>query len=292
MNAVADVSNRTIAELVSLSGRTAVVTGGAQGLGKGIARRLAEAGAHVLIGDLNSRLAEATAAELGKGSSGKVIATVMDVSDSASVANVAKLVDSTFGGIDIWINNAGVFPSVPVSEMSDEQWDKVFAVNARGSFLGARAAVRSMSAHARGGVIVNVASLAGLRGIAPGLAAYVSSKHAVVGFTRALREEMRMKDSTVKLMLVSPGFVDTRMIERDSVVGFPDWLSWTLSQPDEVAGEIMRALRRGREEVTPTWNGRLMQELHKWMPRTTRRSAKVLLTRSLKDLVLRRYTVG
>ena len=132
MTSIADVSDRTIAELVSLSGRSAVVTGGAQGLGKGIARRLAEAGANVLIGDVNAEVAARAAADLDGRSSGSVLTANMDVSDSASVVAAAQLADAEFGGIDIWVNNAGIFPSVGLTEMSAEQWDKVFAVNARG----------------------------------------------------------------------------------------------------------------------------------------------------------------
>jgi NAD(P)-dependent dehydrogenase (short-subunit alcohol dehydrogenase family) len=207
MTSIADVSDRTIAELVSLSGRSAVVTGGAQGLGKGIARRLAESGASVLIGDLNGELAARTAADLAGRYPGSVLATRMDVSDATSVAAAAHMAMAEFGGVDIWVNNAGVFPSVGLTEMSAEQWDDVFAVNARGVFLGAREAVRAMTARARGGVIVNVASLAGLGGIAPGLAAYVSSKHAVVGITRQLALECAPQ--RIRVLAVAPSFIVT-----------------------------------------------------------------------------------
>jgi short-subunit dehydrogenase len=93
-------------------------------------------------------------------------------------------------------------------------------------------------------------------------------------------------------MLASPGFVDTGMIERGAPLGFPQWLSWALADVDSTAKEILSALRRGRDEVFPTWNGRLMVEMHKWLPRATRRSARVLLTRSLRDFLLNRYTVA
>src|SRR5579859_4160225 len=99
---IADVSAKSIAELVSLAGRRAVVTGGAQGLGKAIARRLAEAGASVLIGDLKTDLAEAAAEELSRSYGTQVISTGTDVADGASVAAAAELAVARLGGVDIW----------------------------------------------------------------------------------------------------------------------------------------------------------------------------------------------
>lgn len=217
MSTIADVSQHSIAELMSLSGRAAVVTGAAQGLGAAIARRLVEAGARVLLGDLNEEKAARTAAELDAHYPGRALATAMDVSDAASVAAVAQRAQAEFGGIDIWVNNAGIFPSVNVTEMSPDQWDRVFAVNARGTFLGAREAVTAMKLQGRGGVIVNVASLAGLGGIAPGLAAYVGSKHAVVGLTRQLALECAPQ--RIRVLAVAPSFMVTEgnmaLIQQD-----------------------------------------------------------------------------
>jgi NAD(P)-dependent dehydrogenase (short-subunit alcohol dehydrogenase family) len=250
MTSIADVSDRTIAELVSLSGRSAVVTGGAQGLGKGIARRLAEAGANVLIGDVNAEVAARAAADLDGRSSGSVLTANMDVSDSASVVAAAQLADAEFGGIDIWVNNAGMFPSVGLTEMSAEQWDKVFAVNARGVFLGSREAVRAMRAHGRGGVIVNVASLAGLGGIAAGLAAYVSSKHAVVGITRQLALECAPQ--RIRVLAVAPSFMVTEgnlalmqqapQMAAQAVEAIPSMFTSKLGRvgvPDDIARAVL-----------------------------------------------------
>lgn len=207
MTAIADVSNRSIAELVSLAGRAAVVTGGGQGLGKAIARRLAEAGAHVLIGDIDASLANAAAADLSAGQAGRVIGSFMDVADTASVVAAAQRAQAEFGGIDIWVNNAGIFPSVELLEMTDELWDKVFAINARGVFASSREAARTMIGADRGGVIVNIASRAAIGGIAPGLAAYVGSKHAVLGITRQMALELAPRG--IRVLAVAPGFVVT-----------------------------------------------------------------------------------
>jgi NAD(P)-dependent dehydrogenase (short-subunit alcohol dehydrogenase family) len=205
--AVADVSSKSIAELVSLAGRRAVVTGAAQGLGKAIARRLAEAGATVLVGDLKGDLARTTAEELSRVCGARVIATEMDVADAGSVAAAVELAESELGGVDIWVNNAGLFPSIPLVEMPEEVWNQVMAVNLRGVFLGAREAARRMIAGGRGGVIVNVVSTAGFRGVAPGLAAYVASKHGVRGVTKQMALELAPHG--VRVLGVAPTFCVT-----------------------------------------------------------------------------------
>lgn len=189
---IADVSDRSVAELVSLAGRTAVVTGGGRGLGKAIALRLSEAGANVVIGDVESggELASQAAQDLTERHGGKAVGTFMNVTDSGSVRAAADLALQTFGSLDIWVNNAGIFPSVRIPEMTDELWDQVLDVNGRGVFVGSREAATRMIAAGRGGVIVNIASTAGFKGVAPGLAAYVSSKHAVRGLTKQMALEL------------------------------------------------------------------------------------------------------
>lgn len=188
-NVIPDVSAKSIAELVSLRNRIAVVTGGGQGLGKAIALRLAEAGAAVLIGDRVAELAFLTAADIGRRTGARVMGTVMDVTNSASVAAASDLACAEFGGLDIWVNNAGIYPNVRALEVEDALWDAVFAVNVRGAFVGACEAARRMVTAGRGGVIVNIVSTAGFKGVAPGVSAYVSSKHAVRGMTKQLALE-------------------------------------------------------------------------------------------------------
>ncbi|MFF2050241.1 SDR family NAD(P)-dependent oxidoreductase [Leifsonia sp. NPDC058194] len=203
----ADVSSASIAELVSLSGRRAVVTGGAQGLGRAIAARLAEAGADLLILDINEAPAKETAAELAAQYGVQAIGTQADVSDTASVVAAADLAVSELGGLDIWVNNAGLFPNAHVLEMPDEMWDRVFAVNARGVFLGSREAARRMAADGSGGVIVNIISTAGFQVAFPGMAAYVSSKHAAAGLTKSLAVDLAPLG--VRVLGVAPSFVPT-----------------------------------------------------------------------------------
>lgn len=246
--AIADVSTRSVAELVSLAGRAAVVTGGAQGLGRAIAQRLAEAGASVLIADLNADLAQAAAAELSRTLDRKVLATAMNVADPASVAAAAALAVEEFGGLDIWVNNAGVYPNIPLLEMTEQVWDQVMAVNLKGVFLGAQEAARRMIAAGRGGVIVNVVSTAGFRGVAPGVSAYVASKHGVRGATRQMALELAPHG--VRVLGVAPTFCETEgnmaalaeLSERNVGAEIPATLTSLLGRvgvPDDIARVVL-----------------------------------------------------
>lgn len=200
-----DVSTSSLTELLSLEGRVAVVTGAAQGLGRAIAHRLAEAGAHLAVADLSLAESERAAAAIAERHHVDALGVQLDVTDEASVIEAVDRVVAELGGVDIWVNNAGVFPSVPATEMTLEAWEQVFAVNSRGVFLGARTAARQMAG--TGGVIVNVVSTAGFGAPAPGLAAYVGSKHAARGITKALALELA--PAGVRVLGVAPTYVPT-----------------------------------------------------------------------------------
>ncbi|MFJ4175353.1 SDR family NAD(P)-dependent oxidoreductase [Microbacterium sp. NPDC089696] len=199
-----DVSAQPLSALTDLTGRTALVTGGAQGLGRAIAERLAEAGATIVIADLDADRSSAAASEIAERFGVLATGVRMDVADSQSVAAAVDEAAVTAGAPSIWVNNAGIFPSQPLLEMSDETWEQVFAVNTRGVRNGAREAARRMS---DGGVIVNIVSTAGFRGTAPGLSAYVSSKHAVRGLTKQLALELAPRG--IRVLGVAPSYVPT-----------------------------------------------------------------------------------
>ena len=219
--AVRDVQNLPLAQVVSLEGRGAVVTGGATGLGKASVRRLAEAGASVVIADIDIDLAEATASELSQATGGTILAMHCDAADSASIAAVADFAVARMGTLDIWVNNAALYPSVPMFDMREEEWDQVMAVNLRGLFVGAREAARRMIEAGRGGVIINVSSQAGFRGVAPGLAAYVASKHGVRGLTRQMALELAPHD--IRVMGVAPSHARTEKTEV-AIAAMPELL--------------------------------------------------------------------
>jgi NAD(P)-dependent dehydrogenase (short-subunit alcohol dehydrogenase family) len=204
--AIADVSNKSISELVSLEGHAAVITGGARGIGLATAKRLAEAGASVLIGDLDGEGAE-SAAESLRGLGYHVSGAKCDVYDEGSVSQLADRAVLELGSIDIWVNNAGIFPVTPFLEMTEAQWDKVLDLNLKGSFFGAQQAAKRMVSAGRAGVIVNLASTTGFRAPGPGIAHYVSSKFGIRGLTKALAVELGPHD--IRVLAVAPTFIET-----------------------------------------------------------------------------------
>ncbi|MFE2993291.1 SDR family NAD(P)-dependent oxidoreductase [Streptomyces sp. NPDC059262] len=213
-----DVSASSLSELISLRERRVVVTGGGRGLGKAIADRLAEAGARLLVGDVDAELAKATAAELADRHGSDAVGVEMDVTDSGNVRETADLAVARWSGLDAWVNNAGVFPSAPIADLDDATWDQVFAVNARGTLAGTRESARVMG---DGGVVVNVCSTAGFRGSAPGLAAYVGSKHAVRGLTR--QSALELAPQGIRVLAVAPSYVPTEGNQRAiEAAGVPD----------------------------------------------------------------------
>jgi NAD(P)-dependent dehydrogenase (short-subunit alcohol dehydrogenase family) len=210
--AIEDVSGKALTELLSLRGRKAVVTGGARGLGRAIGSRLAEAGATVLLADRDEPAAVAAAAELNALRSGQVLASVVDVARGDSVATLAEDAVNRMGQIDIWINNAGIFPSKPLLDMKDDDWDRVLEINLRGVFVGCREAARKMVAQGHGGTIINIASVAGYRGVGAGVAAYVASKHGVRGLTSQLAVELA--PHAIRVLGVAPSLIMTEGVRQ------------------------------------------------------------------------------
>ncbi|MTD12557.1 glucose 1-dehydrogenase [Nakamurella sp. YIM 132087] len=199
----------SLGALLSLQGRTAVVTGAGRGIGAAIADRLAEAGADVLLADLDGTAVEQGAAELRQRWGTRCTGHELDVRNPRSVDALAALADGPDGRLRIWVNNAGIYPAAALAELELEQWQQVQDINATGTFLGARAAARRMTGHPdrHGHVIVNLSSVAGLTG-RPRMASYVAAKHAVSGLTRALAVELG--PSGIRVVAVAPGFVDTQ----------------------------------------------------------------------------------
>jgi len=198
----------TEAELQGISGKRAIVTGGATGIGLAIVRALANAGARVAIADLNADGAAEAARQIGN----DAIGVAIDVRKRASVEQAFASIADSFGGYELLCANAGVSTMNLVVDLTDEEWDFNFDVNARGVFLTNQAAVRHFLKTGTKGVIVNTASLAAKWG-APWLAHYSASKFAVMGFTQALAREMAPHG--IRVNCVCPGFVKTGMQSRE-----------------------------------------------------------------------------
>ncbi len=188
----------------SLDGRVALVTGAGGGLGEGICASLASAGAAVACVDRNNDTVESRAAGV-RALGGRAIAITADVTDSASVAAMVQQTIGELGRLDVLVNNAAVYPRRPWTEITEEEWDGVLAVNLKGYFLCARAAFDHLTAGGHGR-IVNVASITAFIGMTH-LLDYVSSKGAVMSFTRALAREIGPEGVTVNA--VSPGAFPT-----------------------------------------------------------------------------------
>jgi len=272
-----------------MTGKTAILTGAAGGIGRALAWDLLKSGVTVWAWDLSDEGLTSLRADADR--QGYELRTMkVDVTDRNAVEQAARAVKEKDGKIDFWINNAGVAGVGGFNQLTADDFEKVMAINFLAVVTGTRVALKYMEDRGTGS-IVNVASVAG-HVPAPFLVAYTASKYAVVGFTRALREELRLRDANVKMVLVSPGFVDTTMISRKSkAAGFPEWLSWLLSKPEAVSREIMHALRKGHEEVFPALNGRVIIRMHRYLPRLARRSSKMLFADSFKDFILNRYRI-
>jgi 3-oxoacyl-[acyl-carrier protein] reductase len=188
----------------SLEGRVAIVTGGGGGLGEGICRALVAAGAAVAAVDAAREEAERVARRVSSDGA-TCVAVECDVSDRRSVEEMTGRVVDDLGGVDILVNNAAIYPLRPWTEIEEEEWDRVMAVNLKGYFLCARAAFPHLRGRGRGRVI-NVASITFFIGWS-GFLDYVSSKGAVIGFTRTLAREVGPDGVTVNA--ISPGAFPT-----------------------------------------------------------------------------------
>lgn len=191
-----------------LAGKRAIVTGAGSGIGRAIARALALHGVRVAIADLDSATARFVAGDIG----GDARAVAIDVRQRQSVEAAFSEVVDAWGGFDILIANAGVSTMNKAVDLTDEEWDFNFDVNARGIFLTNQIAVRHFIATDNKGIIVNTASLAAKIG-APLLAHYSASKFAVLGWTQALAREMAGRG--IRVNAVCPGFVKTSMQSRE-----------------------------------------------------------------------------
>ena len=191
---------------MTLEGRTAIVTGAAQGIGYAIAERLVSDGATVLLADLDTAMLAPAAAGLGMGH------LIVDVRDPAAVAEMVETARARVGRLDILVNNAGIMDRAPLLEMTTEFWHKVIDTNLTGAFLAGQAAARVMVADGTEGRIVNVASNSGLFG-GRGRAAYGASKAGLINLTQSMAIELA--EHGIRVNAVAPGPTKTRVAAGD-----------------------------------------------------------------------------
>jgi NAD(P)-dependent dehydrogenase (short-subunit alcohol dehydrogenase family) len=203
-----------------LRDKVALVTGAARGIGRAIAEAYAQQGACVAVADVLSAEAQAVAEGIDA-AGGRAIGLELDVVDPHSVQRAVAATVAEFGRLDILVNNAGINRGQPVVDFPLEDWEAVFAVNVRGTFLCAQAAARQMIAQGDGGCVLNMSSASGKKPDPQG-AAYCASKSAVIGFTRVLALELG--EYGIRANVVLPGATDTKMLRdvTDRVPGLMD----------------------------------------------------------------------
>jgi NAD(P)-dependent dehydrogenase (short-subunit alcohol dehydrogenase family) len=188
-----------------MSQRSVLVTGGGRGIGRAVALRFAKEGFGVAVMARSEKeLADVANAIVAAG--GRPLTITGDVAREADAESAVRKTDDSFGGIDVVVNNAGLFRVKPLHETTTELWRQIVETNLTGAFLITRAAIRNMLARKRGRAIVNVSSEAGKRGF-PGSSAYCASKFGLCGFGDAIREELR--PAGIRVINVLPGQVDT-----------------------------------------------------------------------------------
>ena len=187
-----------------MDGKRVLFLGGASGIGAATIRLFAERGAAIAFGDIQTERGEALAAEI-RDAGAKISFHQADATNEADVSRLASAAVSELGGLDVFVSIAGIASASPIEDMPEEMWDRVMSVNAKSCFLGAKYSVPHLRA-AGGGVIVNTASIAGLRGMGSGSAHYAASKGAVIGFSRALAAELA---PTIRVNCICPGHTKT-----------------------------------------------------------------------------------
>lgn len=187
-----------------LENKVAIVTGAASGIGRAIAEGFLAQGAKVCIADINHEKCDQVAAELGDGA----IAVAVNVTETASIDDLVLAVNEQLGPIDILVNSAGVFGMEAVTEVTEQEFDRVMGVNIRGLVFVTKAVLRNMLANKRKGAVVNIASGAGRRA-SPGACAYSMSKAAVISYTQAAAHEMAR--AGIRVNAIAPGATETPM---------------------------------------------------------------------------------
>ena len=222
---------------MKLANKVALITGGARGIGRAIAERYVAEGATVAIADLLIDQAQETAKALGDAA----FAVQVDVTQQASIDNMVTTVVEQAGGIDILVNNAAIFDMGPILDITEDSYDKVFAVNVKGLLFTLQAAAAQMVKQERGGKIINMSSQAGRRG-EPLVAVYCASKAAVISITQSAGKAL-IKDG-INVNSISPGVVDTDMWEHVDAL-FAKYENRPIGEKKRLVGEAVPFGRMG-----------------------------------------------
>ena len=225
---------------MKLKDKVAIVTGGARGIGAAICRRYADEGARVVVADLLMEEAKGLATEIGRGA----FAVELNVTRQASIDAAVAATVAQAGGIDVLVNNAGIFEMAPILEITEASWDKQFAVNTKGLLFMLQACARRMVDQGRGGKIINFASQAGRRGEAL-VAVYCASKAAVISLTQSAG--LDLIKYRINVNGIAPGVIDTPMWDHVDAQ-FAKWENRPIGEKKRLVGEAVPYGRMGRPE--------------------------------------------
>lgn len=202
-----------ISQLVSLASRRAIVTGGARGIGLAICYRLAEAGASVLIADIDRAAAEQACGQLSAAGN-KAIPVQCDISSDSDIQKMIQSAVEKMGGLDILVNNAGIYPRKNFLDVTAQDFDTVMKINLRGTFLCSSEAGRQMIRQNTGGCIINISSIDAIHPSQRGMAVYDASKGALITLTRSLALELAPND--IRVNAIAPGGILTEGVITES----------------------------------------------------------------------------
>jgi len=239
---------------LSLSGKTAVITGAGAGIGQAIAELFAQAGAKVVVADVNAEGAERVAAGIRE-AGGQALAAVADVSQDTQVAAMLDQAIAGFGTLDILVNNAAIFPKKPFLEVQTEFWDKLQSVNLRGTFLCLREAIARMQAQGTGGSIVNISSVSSMQAVVYHNATYNASKAGVNSLTKTTA--LQYAREGIRCNSVHPGMIATDMMNISAVDNEEQHALLTagipmkrLGEPDDIGAMILFLLSDEAKYIT------------------------------------------
>ena len=226
-----------------LKGKTGIVTGSTSGIGLGIARALAQAGAHVVLNGFGDAAEiEKLRARIAKEFGVKALYSGADMTKPAEIAAMVKMAETTFGSVDVLVNNAGIQHVAPIEEFPIDKWDAVIAINMVSAFHTIRAAVPGMKRR-KWGRIINTASAHSLVA-SPFKAAYIAAKHGLVGLTKTVALELATFGITANC--ISPGYVWTPLVERQ----IPDQMKTRNMTEEQVKRDVLLAAQPTKQFVT------------------------------------------
>ena len=261
--------------LKSLSDQTIVITGASSGIGLATARRAAKEGANVVLASRNEEALREVVQEI-ESAGGRAAFCAVDIGDHDAAEKIGKVAEERFGGFDTWVNNAAAAAYARLDEMSIEEHRQLFDTGYFGTVQASLYAARKL--RGRGGALINIGSILSERAI-PIQGAYSAMKHAVAGFTEALRMELEDEDAGISVTLIKPAGIDTPYPEHArNKMDDPARIPPPLYDPQLVAKAICFAAEHPRRSLTVGGGGVMIEKLGNWAPRLSDKVMELMMT--------------